>query len=107
MAARRPEDARACAVESEQLLRGIGEQVLKFELLKVVAGLAGSRGEHALAARFWGAGQPRYYDAGYETRGLDEAQMAQRMAEARARWATPPSKRPKRPGARLIWIRRC
>jgi hypothetical protein len=52
-------------------------------LLKVVAGLAGARGEHALAARFWGAGQPRYYDAGYRDPRLDEAQMAQRMAEAR------------------------
>lgn len=79
----RHEDARVCAVESEHLLRGVGEKVLKFELLKVVALLAGSRSEHALAARFWGAGQSRFTDAGYRDPRLDEAQMAQQMAEAR------------------------
>ncbi len=83
VAAGRLEDARACAVESEQLLRGIGEKVLKVELLKVVACLTGSRGEHALAARFWGAGQPRFTDAGYRDPRVDEEQMARQMAEAR------------------------
>ena len=83
VAAGRHEDARAYAVESEQLLRSIGEKVLKFELLKVVAGLAVARSEHALAARFWGAGQPRFTDAGYRDPRIDEAQMAQQMAQAR------------------------
>ncbi len=76
-------DAHAYAIESEQLLRGLGEDVLRFELLKVVAGLAASRGEHDIAARLWGAGQPRFSDAGYRDPTIDEVQMARLLAESR------------------------
>lgn len=83
LTAGRHDEAHAYAVESEHLLRSIGEKVLKFELLKVVAGLAVARGDHALAARFWGASQPRFINAGYRDPKIDETQYAQQMAEAR------------------------
>jgi predicted ATPase/DNA-binding winged helix-turn-helix (wHTH) protein len=83
VAAGRPADARASAAESEQLQRGLGEQVLKLELLKVCAGLAASLGEPALAARWWGAGQPRFLAAGYRDPQIDEAQMDDLLGRAR------------------------
>jgi len=83
VAAGRHDDARAYAAESEHLLRGLGEQVLKLELLKVCAGLAASLGEPALAARWWGASQPRFIAAGYRDPQIDEAQMAELLGQAR------------------------
>ncbi len=83
LAAGRSDDARVRAVEAELLLRGLGERVLKWELLKVSAGLASTVGEHALAARWWGASQPRFIDAGYSDPQIDVLQMAQQMGQAR------------------------
>jgi predicted ATPase/DNA-binding winged helix-turn-helix (wHTH) protein len=83
VAAGRHADARAYAAESEQLLRGLGEQVLKMELLKVCAGLAASLGEPALAARWWGAGQPRFIAAGYRDPQIDVTQMDELLGRAR------------------------
>lgn len=83
VAMRRHADARTVAVESERLLRGSGEDVLKFELLKVSAALAESLGEPALAARWWGAAQPRFAAAGYRDTDDDEAQMAQVLGRSR------------------------
>ena len=70
--------ARGCArlrVEAEALLRGIGESVLKLELLEVAAGLASIRGEHEVAARFWGASRQRFIDAGYRRPTEDQEQL--------------------------------
>ena len=53
VAAGKHDDARACAIEAEALLRGMGDSVMRLELLEVAAGLASSRGEHHIAARFW------------------------------------------------------
>jgi predicted ATPase/DNA-binding winged helix-turn-helix (wHTH) protein len=83
VAARKHEGAHACAVEAEALLRGVGEDVLKLELLEVSAGLASSRGEHALAARFWGVATQRYVDAGYRRPPEDQAQLERLSAESR------------------------
>ena len=83
VAARRHADAHAYAVEAEQLLCGVGENVLKLELLEVVAGLASSRGEHEVAARFWGFSCHRYTDEGYRRPIEDEAQLARLSASSR------------------------
>jgi hypothetical protein len=79
----RPDDARTSALESEQLLRGIGEQVLKFELLKCVAALASSRGDHAVAVRWWNAAQPQFIEAGYWDPEVDTALYDDRMDAAK------------------------
>ena len=79
----RNEAARSFAVESEARLRNLDEVVLKFELLKVSAGLAASLGEHTRAARWWGAGKTRYLEAGYSDPRIDEQQMAEQAASAR------------------------
>lgn len=79
----RPDDARTAALESEQLLRGIGEQVLKFELLKCVAALASSRGDHAVAVRWWSAAQPQFIEAGYWDPEVDTALYDDRMDAAK------------------------
>jgi len=79
----RPDDARTSALESEQLLRGIGEQVLKFELLKCVAALASSRGDHAVAVRWWSTAQPQFIEAGYWDPKVDTALYDDRMAAAK------------------------
>jgi predicted ATPase/DNA-binding winged helix-turn-helix (wHTH) protein len=84
VAASNPEEARACAVEAEILLREIGESVLKLELLEVVAGLASIQGEHELAARFWGVARQRFTDAGYRRPVEDETQL-ERLSAASER----------------------
>jgi predicted ATPase/DNA-binding winged helix-turn-helix (wHTH) protein len=75
--------AQACAVESEALLRGVGEDLPKLELLEVAAGLAALRGEHALAARLWGATGRRIVDAGYGRYAEDEAYVERMSGRAR------------------------
>lgn len=75
VAARKHEDGRACAVEAELLLRGVGEDVLKLELLEVSAGLASIRGEHERAARFWGVATQRFTEAGYRRPTEDQTQL--------------------------------
>ncbi|GMV60550.1 MAG: hypothetical protein AMXMBFR72_36370 [Betaproteobacteria bacterium] len=77
------EEARAFAVEGELLLRGVGEDVMKLQLLEVVAGLASSRGEHGVAARLWGASRQRFEDAGYWRPPEDEAQLVRLSAASR------------------------
>jgi predicted ATPase/DNA-binding winged helix-turn-helix (wHTH) protein len=84
VSAGRYDEARSFAIEAEGLLRGIDEIVLKFELLKVSAGLAACLDEHALAARWWGAGSARFVDAGYRDPSVDEQESARRHAAARA-----------------------
>lgn len=81
--ARRNEEAHACAVEAELLLRGVGESVLKLELIEVCAGLASTRGEHEFAARLWGAAMQRFADAGYRRPLVDEMLLAQWSAATR------------------------
>jgi hypothetical protein len=81
--ANRPEDARACAAEAALLLRDVGEDVLKLEPLQVAACLASIRGEHAVAARFWGASCQRYLDAGYRRPVEDEQQIERLTAVSR------------------------
>jgi hypothetical protein len=49
----------------------------------VAAGLASSRGEHALAARFWGASGARFSAAGYARPISDQAQLEQLSAATR------------------------
>jgi predicted ATPase/DNA-binding winged helix-turn-helix (wHTH) protein len=83
VAAGRHEDARVHAIEAEALLRGMGESVMRLELLEVVAGLASSRGEHAVAARFWGATRWRFSDAGYSRPAADQAQLDRLSARSR------------------------
>ncbi|MBE7419518.1 MAG: winged helix-turn-helix domain-containing protein [Ideonella sp.] len=83
VAARDHEAAREAAIEAELLLRGVEEPVLKLELIEVVAGLASSRGEHALAARWWGATLQRYADLGYHRPPEDETQLQQLRAQTR------------------------
>ena len=83
VAAGRNAGAHACAVESYALLRGVGEEVLKLELLEVSAGLASVRGEHEAAARFWGACLKRYVDAGYGRPVEDQAQIDQLSGASR------------------------
>jgi predicted ATPase len=79
----KPADAHACAVEAEALLRGVAEDVLKLELLEVSAGLASIRGEHDVAARFWGFACRRYVDQGYRRPIEDEAQLVQLSTASR------------------------
>lgn len=81
--ARRNEEAHACAVEAELLLRGVGESVLKLELIEVCAGLASSRGEHEFAARLWGAAVQRFADAGYRRPLVDDMLLVQWSAATR------------------------
>jgi predicted ATPase/DNA-binding winged helix-turn-helix (wHTH) protein len=83
VAGRQHEEAHASAVEAELLLRGVGEDALKLELLEVVAGLASSRGEHRVAARLWGATRQRFTDAGYRRPVEDEAQLERLAAQSR------------------------
>jgi len=83
VAARKHEGAHACAVEAEAMLRGVGEDVLKLELLEVSAGLASSRGEHELAARFWGVSTQRYIDLGYRRPPEDQTQLERLSAVSR------------------------
>lgn len=83
VAAGDPAQALAFADESEGLLRGVGEDVLKLELLEVSAGLASSRGEHEVAARLWGCALQRYVDKGYRRPAEDEAQLARLTAHSR------------------------
>jgi len=79
----RHDAAHRCAIEAEHLLRDVGENALKLELLEVSAGLASSRGEHAVAARLWGATTQRYVDAGYRRPPEDEAQLLRLSAQSR------------------------
>jgi tetratricopeptide (TPR) repeat protein len=83
VAARKHEGAHACAVEAEAMLREVGEDVLKLELLEVSGGLASSRGEHEFAARFWGVATQRYIDAGYRRPPEDQTQLERLSAESR------------------------
>jgi hypothetical protein len=83
VAAGDPVQALAFAVEAERLLRGVDEDVLKFELLEVTAGLASSRGEHEIAARLWGCASQRFVDEGYRRPVEDEAQLARLTAHSR------------------------
>ena len=83
VAAHKAEPAHASCVEAELLLRGIGESILKLELLEVAAGLASIRGEHEVAARLWGASRQRFTDAGYRRPTVDEEQLARLSASTR------------------------
>jgi len=83
VAAHKAEPAHASCVEAELLLRGIGESILKLELLEVAAGLASIRGEHEVAARLWGASRQRFTDAGYRRPTVDEEQLARLSAISR------------------------
>lgn len=83
VAAGRQAGAHACAVEAQALLGEVGEEVLKLELLEVVAGLASMRGEHEVAARFWGHSTQRYVDAGYRRPAEDQAQLDRLSAASR------------------------
>jgi predicted ATPase/DNA-binding winged helix-turn-helix (wHTH) protein len=76
--------ARDCALEAERLLRDVGEDVLKLELLEVSAGIASMRGEHEVAARWWGCACQRFVDEGYRRPPEDELQMARLMTMSRA-----------------------
>ena len=75
--------AHGFAVEAERLLRDVGEDVLKLELLEVTAGLASSQGEHDVAARLWGFACQRYVDEGYRRPDEDEAQLVRLSAQSR------------------------
>lgn len=81
VAAGRHDGARACAVEAYELLREVGEEVLKLELLEVSAGLASVLGDHETAARFWGVATQRYVDAGYR-RPAEDQTLLERLAAA-------------------------
>ncbi|HEY0858587.1 MAG TPA: tetratricopeptide repeat protein [Albitalea sp.] len=83
VAAGRYDDARACAAEAEAVLRGMGDSVMRLELLEVAAGLASSLGEHAVAARWWGAMRSRFIDAGYARPAVDQAQLDRLSANTR------------------------
>jgi tetratricopeptide (TPR) repeat protein len=83
VAAGKHDDAGACAIEAEALLRGMGDSVMRLELLEVAAGLAASRGEHHVAARFWGASRSRFSDAGYTRPSVDQIQLEQLSAITR------------------------
>ena len=80
---RRHEEARTCAIESEQLLRSVEEDVLKLELIEVSAGLASSRGEHAVAARFFGVAIQRFVEAGYRRPPMDQGLLEQLSDQSR------------------------
>jgi hypothetical protein len=56
---------------------------MRLDLLEVAAGLASSRGEHHIAARFWGASGARFSDAGYSRPGADQRQLEQLSAITR------------------------
>jgi tetratricopeptide (TPR) repeat protein len=83
LAAGRPADARACVMEAELLLRGVGEQALKLELLDVTGCLASCVGAHRTAARLWGYALHRFTQAGYQRPPEDEAQLARWSAVTR------------------------
>lgn len=83
VAAGRHDEARAFAHEAETRVRGLAESVLKLELLKVSAGIAAGLGEHALAARWWGAASARFAEAGYSDPRIDVLQMTEQQAAAR------------------------
>ena len=83
VAAGRHDDALACAIEAETLLRGMGDSVMRLELLEVAAGLASSRGEHPIAARFWGASRSRFNDLGYARPSADQVQLERLAAITR------------------------
>ena len=89
VAARKDRDAQACTLKFGSLLGAGEEDVHKLALLEVVAGLASSRGEHEIAARFWGATRQRFEDAGYrrppeDERHLERLSTASRRALARS-----------------------
>ena len=71
--ARKHADAHGYARQAEALLRDVGEDALKLELIEVTAGLASSEGEHALAARWWGFACPRFIEQGYRRPPEDQA----------------------------------
>lgn len=77
------DEARACAIEAEQLVREVAEDALRFDLLEVVACLASSRGEHEVAARFLGAGAQQLEDAGYRRPREDVEQLTRLSALSR------------------------
>jgi len=83
VAAGDPAPAHGFAVESERLLRDVGEDVLKLELLEVTAGLASSQGDHEVAARLWGYSCQRFVDEGYRRPPEDEAHLARLSAQSR------------------------
>jgi predicted ATPase/DNA-binding winged helix-turn-helix (wHTH) protein len=83
VAARKHAEAHDFAAESEELLRDVGEDVLKLELLEVTAGLASILGEHPVAARWWGYAYQRYLDQGYVRPTVDEAQLQRLLAASR------------------------
>jgi Flp pilus assembly protein TadD len=83
VAAGDPAQARGFAVEAEALLRDVGEDVLKLELLEVTAVLASREGHHEVAARFWGYACRRYTDEGYRRPPEDEAQLQRLAAQSR------------------------
>lgn len=89
VAAERPAEARVCAIEAEALLGGVAEPPLKLELLEVVAGLASSLGEHAVAARLWGATLERFTESGYLRPAEDEDQLQRLLARSRAALGLP------------------
>ena len=83
VAAGKLDDAGGFAMEAEALLRGMGDSVMRLDLLEVAAGLASSRGEHQIAARFWGASGSRLVDAGYSRPSADQLQLEQLSALTR------------------------
>jgi tetratricopeptide (TPR) repeat protein len=83
VAARDHAPARGFAVEAERLLRDVGEDVLKLELLEVTAGLVSNQGDHEVAARLWGYACQRYTDEGYRRPTEDEAHLQRLIAASR------------------------
>lgn len=83
VAAGKPAEARASALEAASLLQGVAEDVLKLELVEVSAGIASIRGEHERAARWWGYTCQRYVDKGYRRPALDEEQLERLMSSTR------------------------
>ncbi len=65
------------------MVRNVGENALKLELLELSAGLASSRGEHETAARLRGASTQRYLDEGYRRPREDEALIVRLSAQSR------------------------
>lgn len=83
VASKRFADALAHATEAERLLRDVGEDALKLELLEVAAALASGRGQHAIAARWWGFACPRFLDEGYRRPPEDEAALRRSLSASR------------------------
>ena len=83
VAARKHAVAHRYAIEAERLLRSVGEDALKLELLEVAAGLASIGGDHASAARWWGFACQRFVDQGYRRPAEDQAALDRASAEAR------------------------